>query len=130
MRDDRVVDQREPRGRQRDERAASVRRVRAPLDPPRLLEPVDPVGHAARRDHRRVVERRRRERVRRAAAPKRREHVELARLQAVAREKRVEPVARDDERRLLQPPEHDHRRRIEIRALAAPLLDRMGCAIH
>ncbi len=35
--DDRVVDQREPRGRQRDERAASVRRVRAPRDPPPRL---------------------------------------------------------------------------------------------
>jgi hypothetical protein len=100
------------------------------LDQPGLLEPVEAVGHAARGDHRGLVEPGGREHVGRARPSQRREHVELARLQPGLGEQRIVMIAHHALGGLRQAAEQRHRQRGQVGALACPLLDRDVGAVH
>ena len=107
---------------ERDQRAAAVVRIGLAADQARLLELVQPLGRAARREHRRVREVGRAQPVVRPAAAQRGEHVVPARLEAVRLVDGLQPrleLAREPRDAADDP----DRRRVEVRPLGAPLLD-------
>ena len=115
----RRVDDVAARRRQAHEHPAPVARVGAPVDEPAALEPVDAVGHRARRDERLLDELAGRELIGLACAAQGREHVEGPAVEQVLREGRpagqVEPA-----RQPRDPGEHLQRRHVEVGALPAP----------
>src|SRR6476620_9573582 len=109
-------------GRQRDQRAAAVAGVGAARDQSRPLEAVQALGRAARGQHQRAGELRRAQAVRRSGAAQRGEHVVPAGLEPL--------LAVDGLQAALElagepryAPYDPARRRVEVRALAPPLLE-------
>ena len=116
------VDERAAGLRQRDQDPAAIVGVALAGDQLRLLEAVEPLGRAARRQHERVREVRRAQPVGRARTAQRREDVVPAWLEPVVGVDRLEPPL-DLARQTRDPPDHADRRAVEIRALAVPLLE-------
>src|SRR5215207_3107379 len=116
------VDELEARRRERDEDGAAVIRVRGAADEACLLEPVEALGRATRREHQRARELARPQPVGRPMPAQRRQHVVPAGL---------EPMLAIDAFELLlelagesrDPSDDTDRRGIEVGALAAPLFE-------
>ncbi len=126
---DRAVDRRPPASGEPHARPAAVVGVGAALDETGLDEPVEPLGHAARREHRRAHQLGRAELERRPRTPERREEIEPPRLEPAAGETRCQPGI--GELRGTQEPSNERQcAGIEVGSFPAPLLDDPVDAIH
>lgn len=119
---DELVDEFDSARRERDEAAARVSGCDRSLDQPTPLEPVDALGNGAGRHEHCAAQVAGCQRVRGALTAKCRQHVEVPVTQLGSGERGSEPTV-DRLRKPADPSDHQHRLRIEIGALAAPLVD-------
>src|SRR5690606_32639086 len=129
QRDD-AIHQLEPAFRQRHYCAPPVLGIARAGDQAGLLQPVQAVGHAARRDHQRLEQVRGRQGVGRPGAAQRRKDVELTLLQAVALKERLQMGADDQPRGMDEAADNLHRQHIELGQFPPPLGNSLLDSVH